>query len=280
MMEKPVSTTPVRAAAARDASARPSPRYWVGLGILVLSAAATQVLPGVVGVFFQKEAVPLRRPLAHFDAGNLGPRYARHRATDRIPPMSEDMVESLGTEDYLQIYLADMETPKSDVAHVAHVFVSYYTGKPDMVPHVPDECYLAVGYDPLGASTVSIPAEGPWVQEGGVPIRMVRFRAPQHRRTVPGQEEVAVTYFFHVNGGFATTRNGVRVILSNPFQRYAYYSKIEISFTDDTLSRSASPEVTARALVPLLEAIMPVLIEDHFDLSKFASAPAAAPTRK
>jgi hypothetical protein len=147
-----------------------------------------------------------------------------------------------------------------------------------MVPHVPDECYLAGGYDPRGSENIAVPVAGIAAPGDEVPLRMVRFKAPQHKRLASDDVgEVAVFYFFSVNGGYATGRDGVRVKLSNPLEQYAYYAKIEISFTDDSLLRAAGPDASRRALGPLLEALMPVLYGDHIDLSVFAEEGAGPP---
>ncbi len=259
-----------------------SPRYWTCLLILVASAVGVPTLAGWFGVYLQKEAVPLKRPLQLFDVRRVGPRYERHPVNDQMPAMSEDMVDTLGTREYLQISLTDTRKQASDPTRVAQLFVTYYTGRPDMVPHVPDECYLAGGYDSLGAATEAIRVPGIGAPRDEVPVRMVRFRAPPgRRRSGAGSGETAVTYFFSVNGGYAASRDGVRVKLSNPFQRYAYYAKIEVTFTDDKIALTAEPDAAIAALGPLLEAVMPVLIEDHFDLGKFAPAkPADGPARQ
>ncbi|MCK4341324.1 MAG: hypothetical protein KAY37_06325 [Phycisphaerae bacterium] len=264
----------------RTAAARPSARFWTSLVILVLAAVGVRVLPHLFGVHFRKEAVPLKLDLQQFDVRRLAPNYLRHRVNDEAHPISEDLIDSLGTREYLQVYLTDARKPatgqpktKTDPTKVAQFFVTYYTGRPDMVPHVPDECYLAGGYDPLGSTTKLVHVPGIGAPNDEIPVRVVRFRAPLNRRTGES-DEVAVLYFFHVNGGYATTRDGVRVKLSNPFQRFAYYAKIEVTFTDDKIARTAGMDQSLAALGPLLEAVMPVLLEDHFDLGKFVPVPA------
>lgn len=260
----------------------PSAR-WVTCVVLLLAAAAgMRVLSGWFGFVLQKEAVWLKKPLREFDARKLRPRYQRHPATDRIRSLSADQLESLGTGEYLQVYLTDTQKPAPDPTRVAHLFVTYYTGQPDMVPHVPEECYLAGGYDRVGLPTTkTVSVRGIGAPGDQVPVRVIQFRAPQQRRVfADGSDVTTVMYLFHTNGRYATTRNVVRVILSNPFQRYAYYAKIEVSFTNDKLSSSAGAEAAVAALGPLLEAVMPRLLEDHIDLAEFAPRGADEPARK
>jgi len=265
----PVSTV----VATKPRQAWASRRFWACAVILGLAALGMRVLPRV-GVFPQKAAVPLKRPLAHFDVRTLGPRYERHRANDHAPPLSEDVVDSLGTQEYLQLYLTDTQVGPADPTRVASLFITYYTGRPDMVPHVPDECYLAGGYDVVGSQTAQVRVPGCGAPNDEIPVRVMRFIAPQRRRAaMGGSGEIAVLYFFHVNGGYASSRDGVRLKLSNPLARYAYYSKIELSFTDDALVRAAGVEESLRAAGPLLEAVLPLLFREHFDLDRFGLPP-------
>jgi hypothetical protein len=264
-----------KVAPARCGSAWSSPRFWTAAVILAVAAVGMQLLPRL-GVFARKEAVPLKRSLRQFDVRALGPRYERHPANDRVQPISEDAQESLGTEEYLEVYLTDTQAALADPTRVASLFVTYYTGQPDLVPHVPDECYKGSGYDVIGTSVATVHVTGVGAAHDTVPVRVARFVAPQKRRLAGGSGEVVVLYLFRVNEEFATSRDGVRMTLSNPWARYAYYSKIEVTFTDETLGRSAGADDSLAAMEPLLQALLPVLNHDYFDTERFATPPAAA----
>lgn len=276
MVSLPAKTSRAAPAAARVGPA--SPRFWACTVILAAAAVGVQVLPQLFDIHLQKKAVPLKKKLQLFDVARLGPRYELHRAAEMIPPLSEDEIDGLGTSDVLRTYLTDTDKPEADPTHVAYLFVTYYTGKPDMVPHVPEECFLAGGYDPIGRPLeyrVAVPKSAS-PNDGEIAVRALRFLASQSRRaSAEGADEVVVMYFFHVNGGYATTRNEVRVRLSNPLQRYAYYAKIEVSFMDGYLKRGAGLQASVAALEPLLGAVLPVLLEDHLDLDEFAAAAGA-----
>lgn len=271
-----MTSTPARqtiAGGARGAALRgTSPRYWTCLGVLVVAAVSVRVLP-LLGVFPQKEAVPLKRDLQLFDARKVGPRYVRHPRNDSLEPLKQDVIDTLGTSDYLRIFLTDTRKSPADPTSVAHVFVTYYTGQPDLVPHVPDICYHAGGYDPLGADNVDVPVRGVGASDDRVPVRVVRFRAPPSSHA-PDGDEVAVLYFFEANGGYACTRDGVRWKLANPRARFAYYAKIEVTFTDSELRRTAGQAGSLEALTPLLEAVLPVLHDEHFNWDGAKEAPA------
>jgi hypothetical protein len=254
-----------------------SARYWVCLAVLAVAAAGMHSVTSFLNVYLRKEAVPLKKPLSSFDTRKLGPRYERHPRTDALPPLTADVVESLGTEEYLQVYLRDTEAPPESPTRVAHLFVTYYTGNPDMVPHVPDECYAASGYDLVSRDTRAIPVAGVGAPDDQIPLRVLQFEAGRRSQFALGEAELAtVMYFFHTNGEYVTTRNGVRRVLSNPFDRYAYYAKIEVTFEGERGTRP-DPDAAVAAAGPLLERVMPVLLEDHIDLSKLGVAETAGP---
>ncbi len=262
-----------RATAARRPWWRvPSARFWVCLAILAGMAAGMRSVETLLGVWFRKEELPLKRPLSQFDAGRLGPRYTRDPASDLLPALPEDQVLSLGTREYLQIVLADT-TRRSDLdpASRATVFVTYYTGQPDKVPHVPEDCWIAAGAERVGVETVKVPVAGVGATQDEVPVRVVLFRTRRPEGAAEGGL-ATVMYVFLTNGGFATTRDEVRWALTRDlFQRYAYYAKVELSFSSAAGVR-AGRDASLAALPPLLERLLPVLLQDHIDLEKFTAA--------
>jgi hypothetical protein len=274
------ASAPRPTARARIVASSASPRFWVCLGVLVCAAVGLKAAAWKLGVVLRKEALPLKQPLQLFDARKLGPDYELDARTFKIEAMSEDMIETLGTRDYLQIYIADRRKPPDDPARVALLFVTYYTGKPDMVPHEPDMCWQAAGYDKVGAETVKLRVPGIGAPDDELPVRVVQFRAAQQGQFSTGGGDVAtVIYFFHANGHYALTRNDVRETMSNPFQRTAYYMKVEVTFTSAGGSRAAA-DAALPALGPLLAHVVPVLLNDHLDLQRFASAKAGAGEEK
>ncbi len=239
-----------------------SPRWYLCMGILLVAAAGMQSLAAYCQWYFRKEPVPLKRPLAQLDWFKLAPRYRPHAI--QPPLMKEEERQQLGTEDYVQERLVDTQRAATDPTAVANVFITYYTGQPDMVPHVPDECYLAGGFDPVKApDTVRVPVAGVGAEGDEIPVRVLQFQSRD-----AGQRPTTVLYFFHVNGKYRTTRNEVRTQLAGLRERHAYYAKIEITLTNDSPSlqrvSSADEEQSRAALAPLLARLMPVLLKDHF----------------
>lgn len=252
-------------------------RYWACVGILICAAIGLQASASALGAYFRKESLPTRKPLNFFDASRLGLRYAL--APDQPLPLPHDLVENLGTENYIQLALIDRDVSPNDATYLAQVFVSYYTGKPDMVPHNPKECMRAGGWLLKGESLISAEVDAPGAKRVSIPVSVLQFEPPQTSKMMfslaPANTQHTVMYFFYTNGGYVTTRNEVRWKVANLGDRYAYYSKIEISFSDKN-GRPASRDQAVAAVTPLLQAIMPVLWQDHYqdwDAIKSGQAP-------
>jgi hypothetical protein len=257
----------------RRRSRAASARYYICLVILLLSAAGMQTAARYLKYYFRKEPVPLKRRFTELDWRKLAPRYRPHVVQPKaLPPEQE---EALGTENYLELRLIDTEKSARDPAALANVFLTYYTGQPDMVPHVPDECYLAGGYERVGLPTTpSLRVPGVNAPDDELPVRVVQFQSRGGR-----DEPVTVIYFFSVNGDYRNGREGVRFRLADPRERYAYYCKIELSFTDNQnplQPRQADLQQSLAAAQDLLAKLLPVLIEDHFDWDRARSGPAMA----
>lgn len=268
------ATAPATSAARQTSGLRVSGRYWTSLALLLLAVAGVHVVAPWLGVQFRKQAVPLKRSLQSFDAAALAPQYTRDPSSDQYQ-MTADMVDTLGTTEFFQLTVNDTALPVGHPGRTARIFVTYYTGKPDMVPHVPDECYLAGGYEPIDTRTVEVPVSGIGAEDNEIPVRVVTFRTSQEQQMIGGEPAVVpVMYFFHANGKYATTRDELRLALSmDLFQRYAYYAKIEVTFPDvSRLSAERARTVSVERLGPLLERLMPVLLNDYFDLRVFSKA--------
>ncbi|MCG3125694.1 MAG: hypothetical protein CHACPFDD_00519 [Phycisphaerae bacterium] len=265
MSEAPASTG--IGLAARDGvsagAARTSARYYVCVGVLLVCALTMQTVAQLLGNHFRKAAVPLKRPLAAMDRYKLAPEYTLHIEPPAALP--EEMIEWLGTREYLSWRVVDTRHDRADAVNTAHLFITYYTGKPDMVPHVPDECYLAGGYDCLSAETIEVPVPEVGAPRDRVGVRLLGFvpSGATLRGQNPHDAATHVMYFFLCNGRYAVTRDEVRLIQANLFDKYAYYAKIEIRFTDYSMRRQADRQASAEAVGPLLRKILPLLLKDH-----------------
>jgi hypothetical protein len=201
-----------------------------------------------------KEAIEMRAPLGTFDKSRLGPYQFR-----RGVALEEAILNSLGTEMYIDWLLEDSEvTDRRSPLRYVQLFVTYYTGQPDPVPHTPDVCYKAGGYTSTAVDNfvLSIPHV-----EADVPIRVITFE----KSSIQDRDRLTVIYLFHCNGQFAAKRNKVRWLVSRPSDRYAYFSKVEIVFGGpNSQPRYATREQSVTAAKRLFSHVLPVLLENHW----------------
>jgi len=223
------------------------------VALLVLFVGGFQILATVQGFIFVKERVDLRKPLDLLDRDRLAP-YKLDKAIE----IQSDILNQLGTDQYLQwiVQVPDrLEEP--DKGRFLSLFVTYYTGLPDAVPHVPKECYAGGGHKLINETPdeVTISSQG---QEIAVPIQVLEFR----KESQFSRNSRVVLYTFHANGQFRADRTAVRLAIGSLTDRYAYFSKVEVGvdleegrFTKDQAVMSAKR---------FLKVAMPVLLEDHW----------------
>lgn len=232
-------------------------RFTTGLVLGVLLTAALgfdQALDATQAVLF-KDSVPLRRPL--YRVASETPGWVM--AAD-VSDMSEDMEEALGTKLHLtRVYAPKGSNFDPDMSRRGllsaddigvRLHVAYYTGTVDMVPHVPDVCYIAGGHERVAVSRdaqFDLPDgdlfeiyRGAGEQlEGRIADAPYWTRVPQSvfdatRFTFAprtGDSELDhqnVFYFFAANGKFMPSPDDVRVDALDIRQRYSYYCKIEV----------------------------------------------------
>jgi hypothetical protein len=175
------------------------------------------------------------------------------------------VVDALGTDQYINWVLEDTSVPTADPLRVAYLFVTYDTGGVNLVPHTPDECRLGAGYQPAQPHEnveVNVPHLAPDL--ASIAVRLCTFV----KTAVFNREEVSVVYTFHCDGRFVATRSGVRLLINDLTNRYAYFSKVEVSFP------RATREQSLQGAVKLLDRLLPVLVRDHFP--DYAAAESAA----
>ena len=264
------------------AAARPfaSARFVVCAALLVIAAVGLPGLMKVLGLNLTKLPVPLKAPLYSADATRLEPAYVKHDY--QPPPPSEEMLHTLGTQEFLDWRLVDTARPDSDPAKVVEVVVTYYTGGPDMVPHVPTECMAASGYDLMGGESdevVKVP--GLDLPNDELKVRLAQFAAPHSGRVdAAASAQVTILYLFHSCGDFCTTRPQVRAKLADPFKRHSYFSKVEMKFTDMSLRRSADRAEALAALPGFLQKFLPILLNEHFSWKEVNQTPPASSARE
>lgn len=222
------------------------------LAVAMLGAAAVLVGPVATAMNFKlaKQPLPLRAPLSQLEDDALAP----YRIVERHI-LQPTIVDALGTDQYLNWTLEDTSAAEGDPLRHASLLVTYYTGGQNLVPHTPDVCYFGAGYEPAephGNRVLTL--GGPSHHQLTVPIRVCTFR----RTSVFHRSQHTVVYTFHSNGRFVATRTGVRMLINDPTDTYAYFSKVEVAFP------LATREESIAATGKLLERVLPLLLENHW----------------
>lgn len=249
--------------ALRLSSVRPA--FLVSVFLLAGSASGLHWYAESTGKRFRKAPAYLRQSLKRFDRSALKP-YIFNRSLD----LSLEEEQALGTSNYIQWILEDTSVtdPRSPLRW-ARMFISYYTDSPDQVPHVPDVCYLGAGFSIAGSRNDSfqVPELAELGYDTRVPFRAMTFSRPG----VVGDLTPTVVYTFGVNNVIRPDRNSVRRVMGNLTDKYAYFSKVEVTFG---LGREYPDRAeVVRAAQKLFEKVLPVLIRDHWpDLKRLEEA--------
>jgi hypothetical protein len=225
--------------------------------VLVAATVCTGPVAKWMKIVLRKEPVPLRKRLAELDKTALG-EYEFKRANT----IDQAVVDTLGTDLYIDWEFIDTSvTGTKNPLRRVHLFVTYYTGKPDLVPHTPDVCYRGAGYEIKDRDNRTLVLDEPGGDTLRVPIRAVTFE----KSDVYYRDRFTVIYTFHCNGSFVNTRTDVRRRLANPFDKGAYYCKVELGFgrQGSRHQKTIGREEAIRAAQKFLDRLLPVLLEDH-----------------
>ena len=232
--------------------------------VLLLTAATTKSLViQALGWHLTKHPLPLKQSLHDMDESALLPYTVRNKL--RID--NADVLATLGTEDYLQWIVEDPDADPASPIRFCSIFVTYYTGDPDMVPHVPDECYVGGGNRRKAGyvDTAALPRDSGQNPQT-IRYQNILFTGTGESITAP-TVEFYVAYLFHVNGQYSGSRTETRSHLSQNFlSRYSYFSKVEWQFYGfDAFGRIyPSREQVVQASEKLLQSLLPALEDGHW----------------
>jgi hypothetical protein len=237
------------------------PAFLICVTVLAISAVGMPILIRGLGGYLKKETLPLMKSLDYLDEDGLGPYIVF--AKEKVD--YDEVVKSLGTEDYIQWYLEDTEVPVNSLVRKCLLFITYYE-LPDMVPHVPEECYVGGGNQLLESKSFSLDITvGNF--EKKIPVKFLFFGST--KQDLLGSEvRFPVLYFINVDGLYANSRDSARSILSkNFFRKNSYFSKVEFEFFNDTEFGKRlypSQQEAISASKKLLSIILPILEEKHW----------------
>lgn len=204
------------------------PAFLICVTVLFISAAGKQVLIDVLGGYLKKEPLPLKKSLDLMDEDSLSP----YRVIAKLKIPYEEVIESLGTEDYIQWILEDTQAPVSSRARKCLLFITYYK-LPDMVPHVPEECYVGGGNQLMGSHSFSLEIDKKGFSRK-IPVKYLLFGS-ENGNILNVEVEFPVMYFINVDGVYTNSRDEARFVLNkNFFRKYSYFSKVEWKFFNNT----------------------------------------------
>lgn len=233
------------------------PAFLVCAGVLAIGGASMSIAIERFGLYLKKEPLPLRKPLSSLDERDLSP----YKVVSKIMIENREILKSLGTDDYVQWILKDMEADSDSAVQRCMLFITYYP-LPDRVPHVPEECYTGGGYEKLSSEkkVLTIRTDG---FEEQLKSRHVLFGRSGMSNW--GPPEFPVVYIFKVNGEYAGNREEARIALNkNIFGKCSYFAKIEIVF-NQLYTRPTEQEAVS-ASEKLLSVVLPILEHEYFPI--------------
>lgn len=231
------------------------------LGVFAIGWAPTLKM---LEMYLTKEPIPLVRPLDTFPTDA---RMAPFTILEKIK-LPEQMVETLGTKDYICWQWADNRPnrPGTMLQSSLSFFVSYDTGKQDSVPHVPDECYLGGGYLPVLSGTETLHLTGLGLPEDKLDVQLRGF----HSDKMPARQVRYVMYVFNINNRWISSRTDARLTL-NWADKYFFRSKVELS----VMGMENAEKEALQLFQNFLQKSLPILVADYWPNVK--TGPATQP---
>ncbi|MGA2678374.1 MAG: hypothetical protein ABSF37_03620 [Sedimentisphaerales bacterium] len=206
------------------------------------------------------EPLPLKKSLSDLDKSNLAP----YKVVEKSKIENQDILNTLGTEDYIQWALEDTSAPAESKTRFCTLFITYYS-LPDIVPHRPEECYIGGGLQGIKFETVMLKAIN-GVYERDIKTRYLVFADTKSDILTGGTSSFPILYTFRVNGKYGD-RYDVRNTLNwNSFSKYSYFSKVEWKFYNIASGRTIYPnkQEAIAASEKLMSVILPVLEKEHW----------------
>ena len=238
------------------------PAFLVCALLLLTGATTKSLVIRFLGWQFTKYPLPLKKTLQEMDEKAIAPYVVNKKLRIDNP----DVLETLGTEDYLQWIIVDPDAEPASPTRYCSVFVTYYTGNPDMVPHVPDECYAGGGNTRLAGYVDSASLHRDGIQTAQtIAYQNILFGGGDTLLTT--DIKFYVCYLFHANGEYSGSRTETRKILGQNFlSKYSYFSKVEWQFYGIDAFGRVYPDrqQVIQASEKLLQVLLPELERDHW----------------
>lgn len=242
------------------------PAFLICAALLALASIAMPYAIEISGTYLEKKPLPLKKSLDALDANGL----AYYKVVTRKMIENKEMLKTLGTEHYIQWTLEDSQAVATSTVRNCQLFITYYE-VPDVVPHVPEECYSGGGYQRLKSEGVTLKVSNLKSGQNEIQVKHLVF-SRKSDDFLHSNNEFGVLYVINVNGIYAGNRDDARLALNkNLFGKQSYFCKIEWKFFNPRLGSTGYPtkEETTAASQKLLNVILPILEKEHWpDSSK------------
>jgi hypothetical protein len=234
------------------------PAFLICAAFLLIAASSKSVIIQKMGVILTKLPIPLQKPLEDFDFDAISP----YKLISQQRIENHDIIEELGTEEYLQCLIEDTEAAPGSPTRICSLFITYYTGNPDTVPHVPDECYVGGGNKQVGKDLISMKIPN---SDGAIKLDASRVTFERKKRSeYDAVSTFSRLYFFKVNGEYSSGKQMTRAIMGkNILGKYSYFSKVEWEFKGSS-GISPNKDQIIEASEKMFSVILPILENDHW----------------
>jgi hypothetical protein len=235
------------------------PAFLICAGLLAIAAGGMTVAIKMAGIYTKKEPLLLKKSLSELDKSNLAP----YKVVEKTKIENQDILNTLGTEDYIQWTLENTSVPAENKARFCTLFITYYS-LPDIVPHRPEECYIGGGLQGIKFETVMLRVtQG--LNEREIKTRYLVFADTKMEPSLGGTS-FPILYTFNANGKFGDRDDVRKALNKNLFGKFSYFSKVEWKFYNIASGRTTYPnkQEAIAASEKLLTIILPVLEKEHW----------------
>jgi hypothetical protein len=236
------------------------PAFLICVGLLAITVGGMSVAIKMAGIYTKKEPLLLKKSLSELDKSNL----ASYKVVEKTKIENQDVLNTLGTEDYIQWTLEDTSVSAESKTRFCTLFVTYYS-LPDIVPHRPEECYIGGGLQGIKFETVMLRVtQG--LNEREIKTRYLVFADTKSDVSLGGASSFPILYTFNANGKYGD-RDDVRKALNrNLFGKFSYFSKVEWKFFNRAPGRTTYPnkQDALAASEKLMAIILPVLEKEYW----------------
>jgi hypothetical protein len=232
--------------------------FLICASVLLLACVSKKVVLDYIFEFTKKTPIALEKSLDEIDREKLAP----YKVVNVSEIGDKEVVEALGTEDYIQWILEDTEVSEKSPVRFCQLFITYYP-MATRVPHVPDECYTGSGYEKRAGRYVSLDIDG---QADPIKMRLLVFGGKKSE-IWSSDPDFSRMYFLLVNNEYVCTRTGARQVFGKNLRgKHSFFSKVEWEFYGRSSGGRIRPsdEQNTTASEKLMAKLLPVLEKEHW----------------